>query len=433
MAGSFSFAECSTIHEECRLARRHARPARHRPRHSAEAIGIEVDHPPASLDKTSASISGRGLLAADGILTFAFLGAIQAVYGPLVPGLKQAFGIDTTQVGLVFTAHGFGALLGILVPSLPRTQPLASRWLGVATALLLVGAAGLFVAPSWSAMLVAAFVLALGFGIHVVRLNSLFVAGFGTHGMTMSQLINAAFSTGSILGPITLGLSGEASRGIFGAAAILAFALLPLSVATDLRVGGIAWEAGSERSAARRPTVSRSVLAAFVAMMCLVVGVENSIGGWIATLALAHGHSYAEAANLTALFFGGILGGRLVAAWLGHRVQAGLVVVLAVAGLAVLLAVASLTRAGPLPLALAGFSIAPIFSATLVWVGRALPTSTHANAIVIAGALFGSALFPALIGRVIDRLGASAAPLAILALALAALGAAIWLYLARHN
>ena len=85
-------------------------------------------------------------------------------------------------------------------------------------------------------MLAAAFMLALGFGIHVVRLNSLFVAGFGTRGMTMSQLINAAFSIGSILGPIALGLSGGPSRSIFGGVALLALALLPVNLATDARV-----------------------------------------------------------------------------------------------------------------------------------------------------------------------------------------------------
>ena len=95
--------------------------------------------------------------------------------------------------------------------------------------------------------------------------------------------------------------------------------------------------------------------------------------------------------------------------------------VAAIAGAALLLALAGLTALGPIAFALSGFALAPIFSATLIWVGSALPTSAHANAIVIGGALLGAAVFPALIGRVIDRLGAAAAPPAILVLALAAL------------
>ena len=376
--------------------------------------------------------ASKRLLAANGLGTFAFLGAIQALYGPLIPGLKQTFAIETSEAGLVFTAHGGGALVGILIPALLRANWLAAHWLGVATALLTLGATGLLLAPSWPAMLGAAFVLALGFGIHVVRLNSLFVAGFGTRGMTMSQLINAAFSIGSILGPIALGLSGGPSRSIFGGVALLALALLPVNLATDAKVKEPGSQSSGAANHAHRPGESRTVLAAFVVMLCLVSGAENSIAGWTATLALARGYTYAEAANLTALFFGAVLGGRLIAAGLGRRARAGLLVVTAVAGAALLLALAGLTTLGPIVFALSGFALAPIFSATLIWVGSALPTSAHANAIVIGGALLGAAVFPALIGRVIDRLGAAAAPPAILILAVAALAAALWLHFVRR-
>src|SRR5690348_4811066 len=155
------------------------------------------------------------LIAATGILVFAFLGAIQALYGPLLPGLQRTFAIDTSTVGLIFTAHGLGALLGICVPSIVRAPALAGRWLSVASGLVALGAAAVALAPSWPAVLAAAFVLAVGFGIHVVRLNSVFVAGFGDRSMTMAQLLNAAFSIGSIIGPITLGLAGQPSQGVF--------------------------------------------------------------------------------------------------------------------------------------------------------------------------------------------------------------------------
>ena len=375
--------------------------------------------------------TSQRLLALKGLATFAFLGAIQALYGPLVPGLKQTFGIDTSEAGLIFTAHGGGALIGILTPLFLRARLLTSHPLAIATTLLMFGASGLLFAPSWPLMLVAAFVLALGFGVHVERLNSLFVAGFGTRGMTMSQLINAAFSIGSILGPIALALSGGPSRGIYGGVALVALALLPISLATDARVKKPS-SGSSKADSAQARTGSRTVLTAFVLMLCLVSGVENSIAGWTATLALARGYTYAEAANLTALFFGSILGGRLLAAGFAQRVRTGVLIVTAVGCAALLLAVAGLTPFGPVVFALSGLALAPVFSATLIWVGSALPTSTHTNAIVIAGALLGAAVFPALTGKVIDSFGASAAPSAILVLALAALGAAIWLHFVRR-
>ena len=285
-------------------------------------------------------------------------------------------------------------------------------------------------------MLAAAFVLALGFGIHVVRLNSLFVAGFGSRGMRMSQLINAAFSVGAILGPLAVGLSGEASTRLFGVVAVLALLLFPVNFAADRKGRGVTSAALlAEPHTGKRagaPLRSRALLCAFIALMCFTSGAENCIAGWTTTLAIANGYAFASAANLTALFFGSIFTGRLVAAGFGHRVKPAFLVIGGIGCIAVLLTIASLTQGAPIALALAGFAIAPIFSATLVWLGAALPISAHANALVIGGALLGAAFFPPLVGRVIGAFGVSAAPPAILCVAVAALIVAIAIYVVRR-
>lgn len=376
------------------------------------------------------------MIAIAGILTFAFLGAIQALYGPLLPGLQRAFAVGTSDVGLVFAAHGLGALTGIFLPSFIRARAVANRWLGIATAMLLVGAAAISMAPTWPTMLAAAFVLALGFGIHVVRLNSLFVAGFGARGMAMSQLINAAFSVGAILGPVAVGWLGEPSTRVFGGVAVLALLLLPVNALAD-RKGRAVTSASlfQEPKAGKQPATrlqSRALLCAFVALMCFTSGAENSIAGWTTTLAIANGYTFTSAANLTAMFFGSIFIGRLLAAGFGHHVKPAVLVIGGIGCIAVAVAIASLTQGAPIALALAGFAIAPIFSATLVWLGAALPVSAHANAFVIGGALLGAAFFPPLVGRVIGGFGVSAAPPAILCIALAALVVAIAIYVARR-
>ncbi|MGH8677696.1 MAG: MFS transporter, partial [Burkholderiales bacterium] len=293
--------------------------------------------------------SNSRLIAVSGILTFAFLGVIQSLYGPLLPELRREFAIDAATVGLVFSAHGFGALSGILAPSLIRAQAVTRRLLGIASGLLVLGAAALSIAPTWPVTLAAAFVLAVGFGIHVVRLNSLFVAGFGARGMAMSQLINAAFSVGAIVGPIVVGASGGASRQLFGSVALLALALLPLSIATDRKTvadqsdSAVTLTATTQTRKRRR---SRLLLGAFIALMCLTVGVETSIGGWTATLALERGYSFATAANLTAMFFGSILIGRLLAAWLGHRIEPPSMVVAAIGCIVAIVLLSMVTTAG---------------------------------------------------------------------------------------
>lgn len=376
------------------------------------------------------------MIAISGILTFAFLGAIQALYGPLLPGLQRVFGVDTSAVGFVFAAHGLGALTGILLPSFVRAPALTRRWLSIATGMLLVGAAAISIAPTWHTMLSAAFVLALGFGIHVVRLNSLFVAGFGARGMAMSQLINAAFSVGAILGPVAVGLLGEPSTRVFGGVAVLALLLFPVNVLADRKGRAVTSAALFQEPKAGKQAASRlqsrALLCAFVALMCFTSGAENSIAGWTTTLAIANGYTFASAANLTALFFGSIFIGRLLAAGFGHRVKPALLVIGGIGCIAGLLVVASVTHGAPMALASAGFAVAPIFSATLVWLGAALPTSAHANALVIGGAVLGAAFFPPMVGRVIGEFGVSGAPPAILCIALAAFAVAVAIYVARR-
>ena len=380
--------------------------------------------------------SGRSLIAIAGILTFAFLGAIQALYGPLLPGLQRNFGVGTSDVGLVFAAHGLGALTGIFLPSFIRAPAAANRWLSVATAMILVGAAAISMAPTWPALLSAAFVLALGFGIHVVRLNSLFVAGFGSRGMRMSQLINAGFSVGAISGPVVVGLQGEPSTRVFGGVALLALLLLPVNVLADRRGRAVPSAALFNEAKASRPIgsrlQSRVLLCAFATLMCFTSGAENSVAGWTTTLAIASGYSFAAAANFTAMFFGSILVGRLLAAAFGHRVRPAFLVIGGISCIAILLTIASLTHGTPVALALAGFATAPIFSATLIWLGAALPISAHANALVIGGALLGAAFFPPLVGRVIGGYGVAAAAPAILCIALAALAVAGAIYISRR-
>jgi fucose permease len=215
----------------------------------------------------------------------------------------------------------------------------------------------------------------------------------------------------------------------------VALALAPISFSTDGKVRQIlaaSDEAGTAHSSSGTGTGTGShvLLAAFVVMMCLTVGVENSLAGWMTTLALAHGFSFEAAANLTAAFFGAILTGRLVAAAGGHHLPAPYQVISAIVFIAIVLSIAIVTSIGPIAFAVAGFGIAPIFAATLVWLGHRLPTSAHANTIVIGGALLGSAILPAVVGRVTAQFGTGAAPPSILCMALAALAVALWVHFA---
>ena len=372
------------------------------------------------------------LLAVFGILTFVLIGAIRALYGPLLPAFERRFAIDTSVVGTIFTAHGLGTVVGIFVPDTVSTARLAQRWLGVATALLGFGAAALWLATSWPTALAAAFVIGVGFGIHVIRLNSLFIAGFGPHGMTMSQLINAAYSIGSILGSLAIGLWAAAFTWVFGVVALLALALLPVSVLTDRTCSDIP-TAPPSKVGSGSGGGQALLIAGFVALACLTGGVEASVAGWITTVALEQGYVFGAAANLTAAFFACFFASRVLAAGFAGRARPATLVIGAIGGVALLMSVAVAPRAAPLALAASGFALAPIFAATLVWLDRSAPRTRYGKALAVGGSLLGSAIWPALVGQVIGCFGIAAAPPAILAIALAALVVAISIHALRST
>jgi fucose permease len=370
------------------------------------------------------------LTAVTGLLTFCFMGAIQALYGPLLPALQSRFGIDAAAAGVIFSAHGGGALAGILLPDVMRV--LGRAWLALATALVALGALVIALAPSWPVLLSGACVLALGFGIHVVRLNSLFITGFGARSATMSQLLNAAFSIGSVIGPLVLGVGAWAYPGFYGGIIAVSLALLPLCAMTDRRAS-----AAEPASPARTPHPWQGetllLLCAFAGLMSLAVGAENAIAGWMTSIALARGLDAAQGASMTAVLFGLIFLGRLFSAGFAHRMAARRLVLLALTFLCALLTISAATRCVVPALVLCGLAIAPLFAGTLAWLAHTMPDPRRANAPVIAGALTGSALFPWLVGRIIGHWGIDAAPGAILVIGLAALGLALAIRARTHS
>src|SRR5439155_32164 len=98
----------------------------------------------------------------------------------------------------------------------------------------------------------------------------------------------AAFSIGTILGPVVLGMTADPSPHVFRTIAVLALVLFPLSVLMGNKAES---SVPSSNPATCTGRESWGLLAAFVSIMCLVGGAENSIGGWTTTLALADGYT----------------------------------------------------------------------------------------------------------------------------------------------
>jgi MFS transporter, FHS family, glucose/mannose:H+ symporter len=350
-----------------------------------------------------------------GVLVLAAaVGLLLSLYGPALPELRAAFGVGGGGSALVLSAHFAGAMTGISWWGLERR--LAPRtWLTVAVALLVLGAAGVAFAPAWPLVLAAAFGLGVGFGVVVVEINVLFTDGFGERATAMLNLLGACFGAGAVVGPLILAAAGG-YRLPFCAGAVLAVAALALT--RDLP--------GTARAPA--PTGGRSSLpmvAGFVALTALYVGVESGIGGWETTSLRAGGTGEAAAASWTAGYWAALTAGRLLAIPLALRVSAP-----ALAGGSLLLATAGLGLAhvpgfAPAAYTLTGLALGPVFPTALAWLAQAAPGARGSTAVVFAAANLGGVVLPVVIGRLVDASSPAAIPTTVLAATLACLLAAV--------
>ncbi len=362
---------------------------------------------------------------AGGFSAFVLIGVLQSMYGPAIPGLRDRFALSEAAAGLVLSAHFAGALSGIAVTGLFERR-VAPRWrLTGAAGCLAVGGAGLALAPAYGLTLGAAYVIGLGFGTIDLGFSTLFAAGFGRRSTAMSNLLHACFGIGAVLGPVAIGLSGgESFRLPLLVAAGFAFALAPLTLGVPrvTHAGAVHREASG--TTARR-SGNRAVLAGFVALFALYVGTETSVGGWEPTHLVENGYSESRAASLTALFWGSIMVGRLLAAPLSLRVPPRAMVLGSLAASAAFLSLAHVATIAPAAYALTGLAFAPFFPTGMVWLMRTLPSTRGATAFVVAGANLGAVIIPAVVGALITATTAAVVPTVLTAGALTTLAAGV--------
>jgi FHS family glucose/mannose:H+ symporter-like MFS transporter len=344
----------------------------------------------------------------------AAIGMLLSLYGPAMPQLRATYGVGLSASALALSAHFAGAMTGIAWWGL-EGRLAARTWLAAATTLLGAGAAGIAFAPAWPVVLVAAFGLGAGFGVAAVEINVLLAGAFGRRAAAMLNLLGACFGAGAVAGPLTVAATGG-YRVPFCAGGLLALAGLAL-----------AWDLPAAKAprAAVRQRPPPAMVAGFVGLCILYVGVESGVGGWEATSLLASGSGAAAAASWTAGFWAALTAGRLAAIPLALRfappvLAAGSLLVAAAA-----LGLAHVPALAPAAYTLTGLALGPVFPTVLAWLAAAAPGSRRSTAMVFAGAQLGGLAVPVVIGRLVDAGTPAVIPTTVLVVTMACLGAAV--------
>lgn len=356
---------------------------------------------------------------------FVLIGALQALYGPAIPAFRAEFGLSPSAAGLGLSAHFVGGVAGVLLFDRLFGRIGNRQLLGASYLLMAVGAAGFALAPNWPVALVTALLAGLGFGGIDYGLNQLFAVGFGHRSTAMLNILNAHFGLGAILGPVLVGLVGSAHY----PALFLGFALVTLPLLLCLRgVRDRAPQPVEPPSAASvRGRSLGTVLAVFVTLYVLHVGIEAGVGGWEPTHLETIGHSAGYAATATSVYWLMLTVGRFLVAPLALRFSARSIIAVSCGGMTVCLFLATVPALAPYAYAGVGLFIAPIFPTGLPWLNQAAPQARRAGALVIAASMVGGVAAGPVLGKAIEWSGTGAVPFLLGAVSALCLVATLWL------
>ncbi|MFG2806533.1 MFS transporter [Streptomyces massasporeus] len=361
---------------------------------------------------------------------FVLIGVLQALYGPAIPALRAEFGLSPSAAGLGLSAHFVGGVGGVLLFDRLYGRVGNRRILGSSYLLMAVGAAGFALAPDWPTALAAALLAGFGFGGIDYGLNQLFAVGFGHRSTAMLNILHAHFGIGAILGPAVIGAVGSEHY----PAVFLAFALANLPLLLCLR--GVRSHApapageevgGGAGGASVLGRSLGSVLAVFVALYVLHVGVEAGVGGWEPTHLETVGYGAGVAATATSVYWLMMTVGRFLVAPLALRFSAQAIITVSCAGMTVCLLAATVPALAPYAYAGVGLFIAPIFPTGLPWLHRAAPRARRAGALVIAASMVGGVAAGPALGKAIEWSGIRAVPLLLCGVSAFCLAATLWL------
>ena len=333
-----------------------------------------------------------------GYALFVPLGIVTTLLGPILPLLTVRWTISSAQAGQLFSWQFVASTLGTLISGLLLSKRGFRIPIAMGTALCLFGVA-ILIRADWALGRYAVACYGFGLGTSLPAVN-LGVAEANARGRAGSvSLLNFCWGIGAIAAPVLL-------RGLRSLDAFLlsVCALLVVGI-----VGAMLFRMPERRQGQRLSEPGRVVLGTalvLAALMFLLCGVENSVGGWASTLALPSFSSAYTAATANIAFWAFFLASRALAPIVLRKVSEAwlLVASIAVASAGVLAfyfaggAIAILLACG-----LAGLGIGPGFPLLISRVSSLIGSENPAATVCFAFAGFGAATLPNLMGLVGSR------------------------------
>lgn len=307
---------------------------------------------------------------------------MQAMLPAIYPTLKAEFHLNFVQIGLVTAAFQLTAsVLQPMVGLVGDIRPMP--WsLGTAMIATLVGLVLLSMAPSYTAVLVAAMLIGLGSAVfHPESSRVARMASGGKHGLAQS-LFQVGGNTGSALGPLSAAyvVAAYGQRGVawYAACAVLAIVIL-FAVGAWYKHRGLARIARADKHLTETGLPRDKVMLSVAILLLLIFSKYfylASIGSYF-TFYLIHtfGISVAKAQVHLFLFLGAVAAGTFMGGPLGDKFGRKYVIWFSILGMlpfTLMLPYANLFWTGILSMVI-GVVMASAFPAIVVYAQELLP------------------------------------------------------------
>lgn len=342
-------------------------------------------------------------------LGFIITGVVTTMLGPLLPILISRWSLIDRRAGLFFTAQFCGSMLGVA-----STGPLIKRGYRqtfvCGFGLIAAGVAGLNL-PGYAANLASAAVFGCGLGQTLSAANLWVAEVAGDRLVAAISILNLMWGIGAIVSSplVMLAQRNGVIPWLFDAIAACSAVTALILASTELGAGGTQPEEEAEKPSLQRRISKRSALS-LAALFFLYVGSENSVAGWVASLAKRMNPSSRDVWALAPmLFWAGIIVGRGLVPFVPSRrrertlLTGGLI--LSVTGICFLLRSGTFLAVA-ICVAGAGLGLAAIYPILIAWMVKVFgERSRKIGSIMFALAGLGGATMPSLVGVISTGVG----------------------------
>jgi MFS transporter, FHS family, glucose/mannose:H+ symporter len=341
-------------------------------------------------------------------VAFVPTGVVTVILGPLLPTLTSRWSLTDTQAGDLFTAQFASSTLGVFLSG--ELVPRLGYRFAIVTGVALMGlGVGFLPWTTWPIGLVAVGLWGLGLGVLIPACNLLVAEVHAERSAAALNLLNFSWSAGAVASPILLAPFEHRGEVFFylkllaGVLLVIAACLAALPMPRRSKTDPASASAEGSPLGVLWKTLATPLALVLAALFFLYTGVENAVGGWVASyakrLATGGGTLWVMAPSF---FYLALLIGRGLAAPVLRRVselrlaRAGLCV--AVTGIVALLASKSVAPV-LVSASVVGLGLATVYPITIAIMTRTVGKfSAIVSSVMFALAGLGAACVPWLVG-----------------------------------